>query len=50
MEKDGSVSIHCKNIQTLAFEMFEIKNDMSPAIISDIYLPWRRNHNNLRQL
>ena len=47
MEKDGSVSIHYKNIQTLEVEMFKLKNDTSPAIVSDVFLPYARNHNNL---
>ena len=39
MEKDVSVSVHYKNIQTLAVEKFIIKNGMSPAVVSDIFLP-----------
>ena len=35
--KDGSVSIHQKNIQALAIEMFKIKKGLSPEIISDIF-------------
>ena len=30
--KDGTVSIHHRNIQTLATEMFKVKNEMSPEI------------------
>ena len=49
MEKDGSVSIRYKNIQTLAVKMFKIKNAIYSAIVSDIFLPWQGNYNNLRQ-
>lgn len=34
-EKDGSVSIHNKNIEILVAEMFQIKNSMSPKIAVD---------------
>ena len=37
LEKDGSISVHYKNIQTLAVEMFKMKNSMSPGIVSDIF-------------
>ena len=34
--RDNSVSIHHRNIQSLATEKFKIKNEMSPEIASDI--------------
>ena len=37
LKKDGSVSIHHKNIQSLAIEMFQIKYGQSPEIINDIF-------------
>ena len=37
LENDGSVSIHHKNIQNLAIEMFQIKHGQSPEIVSDIF-------------
>ena len=52
LRKDNSVFIHQGNIQILATEMFNIKNEMSPEIISDIftkradtcYSPQKRNY------
>ena len=32
--KDGTVSIHHKNIQMLATEIFKVQNELSPEIIS----------------
>ena len=36
LEKDSSVSIHDKNIQCLATEMYKVSNGLSPPIISNI--------------
>ena len=35
--RDNSVSMHHRNIQSLATEKFKIKNEMSPEIASDIF-------------
>ena len=35
--KDGTVSIHHRNIQTLATEMCKVKNEISLEIIRDIF-------------
>ena len=48
--KDGTVSIHHRNIQTLATEMFKVKNGMSPEIICDIFTQRINNHYNLRHI
>ena len=40
----GLPSVYLKGIHTLAAEMFKIKNDMSPEIIPDIFLPGTENH------
>ena len=48
--KDGTVSIHHRNIQTLATEMFKVKNEMSPEIIFDIFTQRINNHYNLRRI
>ena len=36
--KDGTISIHHRNIQTLATEMFKVKNEISPKNICDIFI------------
>ena len=45
LEKDGSVSIHHKNIQSLAIEMFQIKHGHSPEIVSDIFTQTTQHYN-----
>ena len=48
LEKDGSVSIHNRNIQILATEMFQIKNDLSPEIMTERFDQRNEHHYNLR--
>ena len=36
LEKDGSASIHNRNLQIRAIEMHDIKNDLSPLIAIDL--------------
>ena len=38
LEKESSVSIHDKNIQCLATEMYKVSNGLSPPIVSDIFV------------
>ena len=45
LEKDGSVSIHHKNIQSFAPEMFQIKHGHSPEIVSDIFTETTQYYN-----
>ena len=45
LEKDGSVSIRHKNIQSLAIEMFQIKHAQSPEIVGDIFTQTTQNYN-----
>ena len=37
LEKDNSVSIHHRNMQALATEMFKISNSLSPDIVKEIF-------------
>ena len=45
--KDGTGSIHHRNIKTLATEMFQVKNEISPEIICGIFTQRINNHSNL---
>ena len=46
--KDGSVSIHHRNIENLAVEMFKVKNDLSPENATDTFLQQTQTQQNLR--
>ena len=47
LEKDGSVSIHHRNIKSLAIEMYKVKNTAS-TIAGNIFATMPENHYNLR--
>ena len=47
LERDGLVSIHHKNIQAIAIEMFKNLNGMSPEITNDLFVQRTENHYNL---
>ena len=36
-EKDSSVSIHDRNVQYLAIEMYKVSNGISPPLVSNIF-------------
>ena len=42
LEKDGSVSIHERNLRVLASEMYKISNDLSMLLMKDTF-PMTRN-------
>ena len=44
---DGTVSMHHRNIQALAIEMYKIKNDLSTEILSNIFTQRTQNHYSL---
>ena len=46
--KDGSVCIHHKSIQTLANEMYKVKNDLVPETISNIFCLQKQSQYNLQ--
>ena len=37
LEKDKSLSIHCRNIQVLATEMYKVVSEMAPAIMNETF-------------
>ena len=48
LEKDGSVSIHERNLQVLATKVYKISNGLSTLFMKDIF-PISRNPYNLRR-
>ena len=48
LEKDNSASIHRKNIQALAIEMFKVKHKLCPEIAYDFFMERINNQYNLR--
>ena len=43
LEKDNSVSIHYRNIQALAIEMYKVANGMAPEIMNEIFKSLEKN-------
>ena len=37
LNKDNSVSIHHRNLQVLAIQMFKIKNNIAPEFLNEIF-------------
>ena len=37
LERDPSFTIHERNIQFLAFEVYKVKNGLSPVIMNDVF-------------
>ena len=48
LEKDGSVSIHYRNLRALATEMYRIYNGMAPEIVTEIFPLRPQGQYNLR--
>ena len=49
LEKDNSVSIHQRNLQILAIEMFKVSNGLSPVLMNDIFKLRGEQTDNLRK-
>ena len=47
LEKDKSVTIHHRNLQTLAYEIFKVKRNMAPEILAEIF-PQKESNYSLR--
>ena len=47
LNKDGPVTIHHRNIQALAIEMYKVRNNLSPQIMTDMF-QFRTNRPNIR--
>ena len=45
LEKDGSATIHTRNLQTVATEMFKVYKTLSPVIIADFFHVRQNNYN-----
>ena len=50
LNKDRSVSIHHRNLQYLATEMYKVKNNMCPEIFKELFQVRQNNTYNLRSL
>ena len=37
LQKDKSVSVHMKNLQYLATDIFKVKNSLSPIIMKEVF-------------
>ena len=48
LETDGSFTIHQRNIQTLAIEMYKTKMDANPSFMKNIFVEKRETGHNLR--
>ena len=47
LEKDNSVSIHQRNIQTLVIEMYKVTNGLSSEIMNEVFQLKGESHCNL---
>ena len=45
LNRDRSMTIHHRNLQQLAIEMFKVKNNLSPSFMHDIFVESKPNYN-----
>ena len=48
LQKDSSVSVHMKNLQHLATEIFNVKSSLSPIIMNEVFNFQKNEIYNLR--
>ena len=44
-----AVSVHNRNLQILVTEMYKVKNDLSPLIVTELFEKRNEQHYNLRK-
>ena len=49
LEKDNSATVHNRNIQLLATELFKVKNGLSPPFMNEIFVENAQNYFELRK-
>ena len=49
LEKDNSTTIHNRNIQLLATELFKVKNGLSPPFMNKIFVENAQHYYDLRK-
>ena len=49
LEKDNSATIHHRNIQLLATELFKVKNGLSPPFMNEIFVENGQHYYDLRK-
>ena len=49
LQKDNSTTIHNRNIQLLASELFNVKNGLSPPFMNKIFVENAQHYYNLRK-
>ena len=48
LEKDGPVSIHHRNLRTLAVELFQVFKELSPVIFAEAFPVRQQSQDNMR--
>ena len=48
LKRDGSYTIHQRNIQFIAIEMFKAKNNIGPQLLKEIFVEREYNGSSLR--